>query len=169
MQTESLPVDLNDAEMAAVATELGELETELNAVKEAKKDAAKNFKSRIGEIQRQIDVKAVVATSGQEYRPVDCDWIADYAAGIKSLIRRDTGREVRNVHLTDDERQAGLFDEVIENSAESVDVEPEPESTEEGDSAAMPPEDEPSDNDAGFINDRNRTGRKRRRQVQVEA
>ncbi len=116
MHSEQLPVTLTDPEMKIVAEELGALELEMSAVRESKRASSKHFNALIEDLQERIALKADIAIKGQEYRSVECDWEPDLIAGVKRLIRKDTGTEVRNVILSLDEQQYGLFQNVTENS-----------------------------------------------------
>lgn len=109
MQSEKLAVTLTEEEMAKLAEEMGALEIELAAVREAKKASSRNFKGKIDLLQEAIDEKAEIATSGQEMRFIDCEWRKDILAGVKRLVRLDTDREVRNMLLSEEERQQSLF------------------------------------------------------------
>ncbi len=121
MHSEDLSVTLTDAEMKIVAEELGAMENEMAAIRESKRASAKHYGALIEDLQEKISVKAKIATEGREFRPVDCEWQPDFIAGLKRLIRLDTLAEVRSFVLSDEERQTGLFDQVVEATPETVD------------------------------------------------
>ena len=185
IHTEILPVALTEFELALVAKELGELEIHLAAVREAKKESSKHFNDRIDHLQEKIDEKALIATSGQEMRAVECRWVTDLSAGVKRLIRMDTDREVRSEILTEYDRQQSLFDshktksdpesEVAEPSLSRAvsdalaDVLAPPEDPTEPDAVAD--EDAAKEGapfDAKFVNARNKNRRKRKAITEVE-
>jgi hypothetical protein len=78
---------------------------------------AERLKAERSEIGRSIsallrDARAAaeVAERGTEPRPVKCEWRPDYAAGVKTLVRTDTGETLETVPLAGDERQLPLVD-----------------------------------------------------------
>lgn len=118
MNSEKLAVVLTDAEMKIVAEELGAMESEMAAIRESKRASAKHYAALIENLLEKIAYKAKVAIDGQEIRNVEVEWVQDSLAGVKRLIRLDNGNEVRNVLLSESERQHGLFDAVVEAAPE---------------------------------------------------
>lgn len=120
MHTEKLPVTLSETEMAALAEEIGGFELEMAEFRAAKKAANKDLNDSIKNLQDKIDYKAKIATSGQEYRSVNVEWTFDFLEGVKRLIRLDTSKEVRNMRLSNEERQQSLFRNAFEAATETT-------------------------------------------------
>lgn len=68
----------------------------------------KRITAKIKPLDERIEELVTIIDSKEEERDVECRWVPDWTAGIKSLIRNDTGEEVEFKKLQEWERQQNL-------------------------------------------------------------
>lgn len=88
-----------------------------------KKHAVSRYGNALKEAQEKLGKLIKVCETGQEVKPVTCEWRPDFLAGVRRLIRIDTFEEVDVRTLTESERQTQLqLDEAAAKRGEDVDV-----------------------------------------------
>lgn len=73
-----------------------------------KKHAVSRYGNALKEAEERLGKLIKVCETGQEVRPVTCEWRPDFLAGVRRLIRIDTFEEVDVRTLTESERQTQL-------------------------------------------------------------
>ncbi len=106
--TRDLPVKLSDAEMAAVAREIGRLNAERQVMEANAKVANDQWKDRIRGVEARVADLATKAHEGQEARPTECQEEYDYRLGEVRVVRTDTGEKLEVRPMTSEERQPTL-------------------------------------------------------------
>ena len=107
--TRDLRCELTPDEVRERGEELAQLHAELRDLEAEKKKAMAAFKLRLDDIKRQAAEKAHDVRTHTEERPVECELWADYLREVRSLVRTDTGEEIRVDGLTDDDRQRSMI------------------------------------------------------------
>lgn len=67
------------------------------------------MRASVQAITMESEILALAIRLGFEMRPVSCTWWVDWDAGIKHLVRIDTGEKVLDQKLRDEERQLELL------------------------------------------------------------
>ena len=107
-KTMNLKTELNRDELAAAAEELAESTQTIVRLENQKKAAVAQFKSDIDyAIARQNKFAGIVAAKC-EWRDVDCDLLYDYEKKIVTITRLDTGEQVQERTMFEDELQRPL-------------------------------------------------------------
>jgi len=116
--TRNLFCKLTDEEVLAysrsVASKLGEKDRE----DKHKKRAAKEFDSRIANLESEVVDLIEKVNTGEEMREVECEWRYEWTSNTKVLVRLDTGEEIDKRPIEADERQATLPEEKGEEETE---------------------------------------------------
>lgn len=103
MPIERLPTHLEQAERDRHAREVTHLLGEYATRELALKEAAKDGRDQLKELQERIDAHARAARTGIEDREVEVRHEPDDARFIVRTVRVDDGEEVRVRPMTDDE------------------------------------------------------------------
>lgn len=99
------------------------LEYGMKLVKEL--DSISKAKAAIKFHQKEAERLVSVLSEGFEVRPVECQEIPDYTAGVMNLCRLDTYETLSSREMTDEERNGNLFagvDETKEPKAETTEA-----------------------------------------------
>lgn len=100
-----LPVKLTEDEFIAFATELADVDIQIDNVEVEKKNAADGFKNRIGGlVSRKSSLRSIVKNK-VEYREVPCKWTKDWASESVLLRRLDTQEVIDVRPMTGEELQ----------------------------------------------------------------
>jgi hypothetical protein len=107
------PVEREQRELACTLTdtqvrERGEQQSAAELEIERLKSQRKGLTGAISDLAEKRNALAHVIDTRVEQRMVDCAWIADYAAGLSSCVRQDTGEVIEQRPITNGERQTGL-------------------------------------------------------------
>jgi len=107
------PVEREQRELACTLTdtqvrERGEQQSAAELEIERLKSQRKGLTGAISDLAEKRNALAHVIDTRVEQRMVDCTWIADYAAGLSSCVRQDTGEVIEQRPITNGERQTGL-------------------------------------------------------------
>lgn len=105
----SLRHTFTEKETLGLARTLAEKNNELTQAEEEKKSVTSQLKARIDGISARVTEISTKITTGYEYRPTKCT--VKYhtpRAGMKSLIRDDTGEVFETADMTDAEKQGEL-------------------------------------------------------------
>ncbi|HEY5234797.1 MAG TPA: hypothetical protein VIJ14_01355 [Rhabdochlamydiaceae bacterium] len=106
----TLECKLTEAELKASAKALAE-SLRKNAALESQLETFKSqIKAQITQEEGTISEHTNRLNSEKEFRLVDCEITFDYQKGIKTTIRKDTGEQIREEKITDEERQMHLGD-----------------------------------------------------------
>jgi hypothetical protein len=134
---ESLRYDFSDAEITQIARDQGQKMRDRTIIEEEKKRVAKQYAVRIETLDGEIDADTDKITSGYEMRMVECGvFYHTPILGKKTIVRLDSGKEVRVESMTEMECQAmleleeGESDGDGEEEAEQPDESATPESVE---------------------------------------
>lgn len=80
--------------------------------KERKKDVDDQLKSEITGHEMKVQSICRKVNNGYEYRDIDCEEKHNFAQGVVTITRLDTGEMVKERAMTEDERQKDLDLEV---------------------------------------------------------
>ena len=103
VETIPLPVKLTEAEMLERSRELANEVHAHDAAQERQKESAKAHKNTVDTHEAKIRSLSRVVSSGEEHRPVECEWQADAGLRTLKLVRRDLGTVVRSRPMSDEE------------------------------------------------------------------
>ena len=103
VETIPLPVKLTEAEMLERSRELAGEVAAHDEAEDVRKAVAASHKARVDTHATKIRSLSRVVSSGEEHRPVECEWQADAGLRTLKLVRRDTGAVVRSRPMTDEE------------------------------------------------------------------
>ena len=109
-KTSHLPVPLTPAELAQVAEQMGRVEGDLRAFYARKKEVTADLKAKEEALDAEMGKLGRLQRDKQEYRPVPVRVEADFRAGKVYEIREDTGEIVGERPVTEQDRQATIFD-----------------------------------------------------------
>lgn len=110
---DTLKVILTKEETAAYSEQLAKDSIDLRENEEHKKEVAANFTADSKKLETSISSLSRKVSSGEEWRPVDCQWLFNFKTGKKRKVRLDTGEELRGEELrvediTNEDRQTKL-------------------------------------------------------------
>lgn len=106
---EQLKVKLYDQDLMVKAKEMAAAQQELNKAEDEKSQAVSSLNATIKGLRAKVDDLSVAITNGYELRMVDCTIMFDTPRpGMKTIIRTDSGEEVRQELMTEFDRQQGL-------------------------------------------------------------
>lgn len=106
--TKSLKVQLEPEEIAKRAIGMAGQHAELARVVDEKDETAKHFKATIARIESEINEQAVAVNSGFVYQDVECEEHEDWDSKRVYQVRIDTGEEIWERPMTEEERQRPL-------------------------------------------------------------
>lgn len=116
-----LSCDLTEEELSKCSKELARDSIELRETEESKKEVVSDFAAKTKGLESGISRNSRKVSTGMEWRNVDCQWLFDFSAGYKRLIRTDTGEELEAlVKVSDNDRQAMLPLAKEEEQAEEI-------------------------------------------------
>lgn len=103
VETLRLPVKLTETEVLERSRELGAEVAKFEEAVAAQKASAKAHKDKVDTHDVRIRILAGIVRSGEENRPIECEWRADAGLRTLKLVRRDSGEVVRSRPMTDEE------------------------------------------------------------------
>ena len=104
-----LRVDLTEKEMMDAAKSTSGALLRITRLKGDLAGISKRFKADIEAEEITVRKNSELVENGYEYRDVDCEWIKNWAKGLKSLIRNDTNKMVHaDVKIESSERQSEI-------------------------------------------------------------
>ena len=105
-----LPCDLTEDEMRCKVQQVAAALAETDTVESAKADADKEFKRQLQELNERMRRLGKHVREKSEIRMVICTVEFNVPQiGVKRVTRKDTGELVREVPMTDEERQLHIF------------------------------------------------------------
>jgi hypothetical protein len=120
-----LKVEYNDKEIGDRAQELARLTCDLARQREARKERMAEFNADIKDTEKMIGSVSRKITDRGEHRSVAIEWtFDDPTTGRKTKRRLDTGATLETIEMTEDDKQARLFDE--ENDQDDQEKQDEP-------------------------------------------
>ncbi len=119
--TDNLPCELTDEERLRFADDLAEATQQAEQAKLNKQSAMQQQNTEIKLAEARRERLANIVASKIEYRDVLVDVVTDYDNDRFTRTRHDTGEILEDRKLTDDEKQATIFDvETVDAPAEKV-------------------------------------------------
>jgi len=110
--TEWLKYEFTEEELKDFSKRLAYETRELMENEEAKKSVMSDFKSKIESSKEKISKLSNQINNGYEYRNIDCEVILNEPeAGMKQIVRKDTGELVKTLTMNSEEKQENLFKE----------------------------------------------------------
>lgn len=106
----SLPVELTPDEVVSFAKKLAETSKDLTGANDRKKEVTADLNAKIKSIEAHVNLLVRIVSDEEEYRDIDCKWIANPDDKTKSLCRTDTMEVLETGDITNDDRQSGLFE-----------------------------------------------------------
>ncbi len=100
-ETRTLDCELTEAEVYEKSKELAVSHVEKKHLTEEKA----KVQTRIKKAENDIETLSAAIVDKKEEREVTCEWIPDYNASTKILVRTDTGEGIDTCPLNDNERQ----------------------------------------------------------------
>lgn len=117
--TEYLRYDYTTEERRQLADEMARGIAEIKRIEDEKATVNASIKSRMTTAQEKVNLNQTRYMAGYDMREVKCQEVKDMDTGMVTLIRLDTGEEVRSRKLNEDERQF-LLDLDRDEAAEEV-------------------------------------------------
>jgi hypothetical protein len=105
---EQISCKLNSRERELRSAELAQKIQELKAAEVQKKSASQKLKTRIDDLNRDIQRLALEVHEGEELRPIACTQHLDFSTGTVEIRRADTGEVHRVRAMLPEERQAAM-------------------------------------------------------------
>ena len=106
---EYLKCELNDAEVSSLARELATANKTRARIEQRKKEIDSDLKSQIEAENSKIGRLSDLVQTGHEMRDVECRIELDTPSeGMKRYVRLDTGETVKEVKMSDIDRQTSL-------------------------------------------------------------
>ena len=102
---ENLKTTLTDPELRAYGRELAEKLIDHEQIDAERKGYVSDLKARMDIIQARLNALSLKVSSQCEWREVDAQWTLNFGTGRKTLIRLDTGEIVKELAVTDTDRQ----------------------------------------------------------------
>lgn len=99
---------LTTEEKRELAESMADNQAKLEELEDEKKAVASDYKSRIETVQGEIRRESNTYRQGWELRDIQCSEIQDFDKGIVTVVRLDTGEEVKVRPMTHDERTLEL-------------------------------------------------------------
>jgi hypothetical protein len=103
-----LPVLLTEHELLGVGDRAAHLSKEAHEAEKARKEADATAKATVKRLQNEADALLATVRDKKEYRLVKCQRLYDYRLGNVTEIRTDTGEQLSERPMRDDERQTEL-------------------------------------------------------------
>lgn len=106
---ESLRVQLTDEELLEHGKAAAKLSQELSAAEEEEKQVKADYKARKERIDANMRHHNRMVCNGYEYRQVECSVLMNTPrAGTKTIVRNDTGENVRTENMSAADTQSVL-------------------------------------------------------------
>lgn len=105
METIYLSVKLTPTEVMERAKEAAQLDLEHREAESFEKSRAKSAKERIADMDARLSTLNTAVRTGEEPRPVECEWGADLMGRQMILRRTDTAEVVRSRPMSESERE----------------------------------------------------------------
>jgi len=117
-----LPVLLTEQELLGVGDRAAHLSKEAHEAEEARKEADATAKATVKRLQNEADALLATVRDKREYRLVPCERRFDFRLGKVTEIRVDTGEQLEERPMRDDERQLhnGLDDDQLDAAMAAV-------------------------------------------------
>ena len=96
---EYLKYAFDEDEKKDLAIEMARKLAEIQSVEDTKKAVVSDFKSRIDQLNSDVNGAAIKLNNGYEYREVKCEKVKDFEDQIISFIRCDTFETVKTVKM----------------------------------------------------------------------
>jgi hypothetical protein len=110
---ESVRHTFSDAEVLELSRSMARTQQELAGVEDEAKEVKKQFEAQLQQKRSEINRLSHLINNGYEYRTCDCELrYHSPEQGMKTLIRLDTGEEVKCTKMDPREMQDVLFEEV---------------------------------------------------------
>jgi hypothetical protein len=103
-----LPVMLTEQELLGVGDRAAHLSKEAHEAEEARKEADATAKATVKRLQNEADALLATVRDKREYRLVSCERRYEYKTGRVVETRVDTGEQLSERPMRDDERQTEL-------------------------------------------------------------
>ena len=111
--TEYLKYEFTEKELKDLARELARENTAMAESEEEKKSVVASFTERIADAKMKISKLSRYINNGYDYRNIECAVVMNSPrAGVKEVVRIDTGEIVKTINMTDTEKQESLPFEV---------------------------------------------------------
>jgi hypothetical protein len=110
METRHLPCALTRSEVEERADKLARLVKDRDAIDAERKQVARDYKTRMDDLSKEIGQLSEQVRSKREWRDVECTKERNEERGTVDFVRVDTGEVVESRALHPDERQVKLFD-----------------------------------------------------------
>ena len=107
-KTENLACRLTDDELRGYGDDLAGVVQDISAETDRQTDLKSQMKARMTELEARKSQLAIKISRREEYREVDVIVTHDYANGVVTRDRTDTGKRIHERPLHDDERQPDL-------------------------------------------------------------
>lgn len=108
---EELEHPLTEAECRDLGMQLARAAREVYNIERAKAASSSDFAARLKQANKLAAELSETLTLGYVMRATECVAVMDTPRpGTKQIVRCDTGAVVREVAMTDDERQQNLFE-----------------------------------------------------------
>lgn len=107
--TKSLRVQLTDEERRDMAIDLAGEQGRLDAARAEKEEAMKTHGAAIKRHEAEVGILATCVNNGFVYRDVEVEEIEDWNGKRIVHVRTDTGEEIFERPMTEDERQRPLI------------------------------------------------------------
>lgn len=104
----SLECRLTEEELKASAKTLAEALRQRGQHESSLETFKSQIKAQITQLDGVISEQTGRLNSEKEFRQVECETTFDYKTGFKITVRKDTGEQVREEKITDEERQLHL-------------------------------------------------------------
>jgi hypothetical protein len=111
-----LPVLLTERELLGAGDRAAHLAKEAHEAEEARKEADATAKATVKRLQNESEALLATVRDKREYRLVSCERRFDFRLGKVTEIRIDTGEQLEERPMRDDERQTelGLGDDQLD-------------------------------------------------------
>jgi hypothetical protein len=103
-----LPVMLTEKELLGAGDRAAHLAKEAHEAEEARKEADATAKATVKRLQNESEALLATVRDKREYRLVPCERRFDFRLGTVTEVRVDTGEQLEERAMRDDERQVDL-------------------------------------------------------------
>lgn len=104
----NLACKLTTDELLVVMKELAKGTQDLKAKENQLSTVKKTFAAELTQIEATIEINSIKASTGEEYRSVQCEVIIHVKDRVKKIVRLDTGEEIEEAKLDQDDLQYQL-------------------------------------------------------------
>jgi hypothetical protein len=127
-----LECKLTDVEILAYSREMAEQFSRQGNAEYRKSVFNKQIASELEEINATISGLSQKVKSGSEYRQVECEIVYDFTTGKRHWYRKDTGEEVKEAKISEEDLQEHLALEEKQEAEAEAQAAAEPEVGEPG-------------------------------------